>query len=541
VTTIPQHVTEEKKETSDEGLIRQTLAGRRAAFSVLVSRHRTGIAALALRALGGNVDDAQDVTQETFLYAYQRLGDLRDPARFGPWLRSVTLSLCADHRRRKATRPLLPDALRYLPAPDGTGRDLAEGLVVRDALSRLTPAHRLTFTLFHVGGYAHAEIAALLNIPVNTVRSRLQTARRLLRASLHPLFPERKLMTASAPLKSAALVKRDPLPPAYENLIRSTFPDSRILAAERNPETWMPFAWRIRLALPDETERSVDVRAFASILTYYGAPAPDANVQARLFAALQRLGLPVPELLAGPFPDPENAGSLIALTAKPTGGNLLLMTLDSNLPHRIRAATALVIEAIDRLHGLTDALLADPVGQELPRRPLSVDLSELVGRGGPWLADPLFAEAVKRLTPLVQQISDATPLVYTNDLYFPSFLRAESRLTDTFVAPFGWPGDPRATSGQQITEYVLPFGWFGDPILGVAKFWTYDCYPFVHTGFVERYLYEKGITRREFAPRLAVRALWTLQRELPVARPAEGPEYWDSLVGLLKHALDSLD
>lgn len=102
-------------------------------------------------------------------------------------------------------------------------------------------------------------------------------------------------------------------------------------------------------------------------------------------------------------------------------------------------------------------------------------------------------------------------------------------------------GDPRGTADRRVREFVVPFGWFGDPLLGLAKFWTYDCCPFVHSGFVEWYLYEKGVTKRGFAPRLALRALWTLQRELPVPRPTEGPEYWDSLVALLRHALDSLD
>lgn len=538
MTTIP-HATETTND--EETLVRRTREGSRAAFSILVSRHRTAITVLACRALGGHVDDAQDVAQETFLYTFQRLGDLRDPQRFGPWLRTIALNLCADFRRRRATRPLpLPGGPWNPDAIALAERDLAESLALRGALARLSNDHRLTFTLAHVGGYAHDEIAALLNIPVNTVRSRLQTARRLLRAELRDLAPNnntRKTMPATD-----AAAAKNTLPAAYENLIRSIFPDARLLSAEHGPEAWMPFAWRVRLALPDGNERSVDVRAFASLLYFYQGGSPDAPMQMRLFAAVKRLGLPVPELLAGPFPDEEDPGSLVALTATPTGENLLLWALEGNLPHRIRAATNIAIAAVDQLHGLTDGLLADPVGAELPRRPLSLDLSEIVGRGGPWMNDPLFAGAVKRLTPIVEEISQSTPLVYTNDLYFPNFLRVSGVGGADFnaAAPFGWPGDPRGDAGRRITEFVMPFGWLGDPVLGLAKFWTYDCYPFVHTGFVERYLYEKGISRREFAPRLAVRALWTLQREVPVQRPAEGPEYWDSLVGLLQHALDSL-
>ena len=536
MTTI-QHAAAAGKDT-EETLVRRAQGGERAAFAILVSRHRAAVAALARRALGNNADDAQDVAQEAFLYAFQRLGELRDPAHFGPWLRRLTLSLCADFRRRRATRPLLTTHPWHADTIAAAERDLAESLVLRDALGRLSDAHRLTFTLAHVGGYAHDEIAGLLNVPINTVRSRLQTAKRLLRTHLHDLVLDtRKIMPATQKTAGA----KTTLPAAYEELIRATFPDARILSAECEPETWMPFAWRVRLAFADKTERSVDVRSFASILSYYGAPAPDADKQARLFAALKRLGLPVPDLLAGPIPDPENPNSLVALTATPSGEDLLTGASEGNLPHRIRAATNVIIAAIDQLHDLTDGLLADPVGAELPHRPLSLDLSEIVERGGPWMQDALFADAVKRLTPIVAEISESTPLVYTNDLYFPNFLRVTGENTNfDEAAPFGWPGDPRGDAGRRITEFVQPFGWFGDPLLGLAKFWTYDCYPFVHTGLVERYLYEKGISKAEFAPRLAVRALWTLQRELPVARPAEGAEYWDSQIALLTHALDSL-
>jgi RNA polymerase sigma-70 factor (ECF subfamily) len=527
VTTIPGATTQTPETIPDQELVRRSLAGQRAAFSVLVQRHRTAVATLALRALGNNADDAQDVAQDSFVYAYLRLGELREPARFGPWLRTLTLSLCADFRRRKATRALpgqtpLFDATESIAAE----RDLAQSLILREALQALPEAQRLSFSLFHAGGYSHAEIAALLSVPVNTVRSRLQAAKRALRATLTDsicdLSPSEEPMPATTKNseRTSTTAAAALLPPTYLALVRSTFSEARIVSAERSPETWMPFAWR--LASPCRRRRAQRGHPFVRLaLHFYQGSQPDGTKEAALYATVKRLGLPVPDLLAGPIPDVENENGLVALTGTPTGRNLLLWALEGNIPHRIRAATALTIESIDRLHALTDPLQADPVGRDLPRRPLSLDLSEIAERGGPWMADRLFADAVKRLTPLVEKISATTPLVYTNDLYFPNFLRFGGEgEAGSFDAPFGWPGDPRSTSDRHITEYVMPFGWFGDPILGLAKFWTYDCYPFVHTGLVERYLYEKGISRQQFAPRLAVRALWTLQREAPVQRPA---------------------
>ena len=64
------------EDEAEKILVRRAPAGERAAFSVLAGRHRAAVAALARRALN-DADDAQDVAQETFLYAFQRLGDLR--------------------------------------------------------------------------------------------------------------------------------------------------------------------------------------------------------------------------------------------------------------------------------------------------------------------------------------------------------------------------------------------------------------------------------------------------------------------------------
>ena len=55
--------------------------------------------------------------------------------------------------------------------------------------------------------------------------------------------------------------------------------------------------------------------------------------------------------------------------------------------------------------------------------------------------------------------------------------------------------------------------------------WIYDCYPFVHTGFVEQFLWRRNLTRRDFGPRLALNALRIIQREVPAGDPAQGAAY----------------
>ncbi len=175
----------------DGALVQQARGGDRDAFTALVNRYRGMVYAAAFCCLG-NAEDAQDAAQEAFVAAYGRLGQLREPEKFAPWLRRLTLNGCADSLRRRGTRALSLDgdaAYQALVTLDG-----AEGILTRvavqEALGCLPERTRLTVTLCYGGGYSHAEIARFLDIPVNTVRSRLQHAKRRLREEMWDMMQE---------------------------------------------------------------------------------------------------------------------------------------------------------------------------------------------------------------------------------------------------------------------------------------------------------------------------------------------------------------
>ena len=176
----------------DDGtLVRRARGGDRDAFTALVDRYRGMVYAAAFCCLG-NAEDAQDAAQEAFVAAYCRLGQLREPDRFAPWLRRLTLNGCADALRRRGARRLSLDgdaACQALVVPDG-----AEGvmtrLAVQEALGHLPERTRLTVTLCYSSGYTHAEVARFLDIPINTVRSRLQHAKRRLREEMRDMVQE---------------------------------------------------------------------------------------------------------------------------------------------------------------------------------------------------------------------------------------------------------------------------------------------------------------------------------------------------------------
>ncbi|HZT44458.1 MAG TPA: sigma-70 family RNA polymerase sigma factor [Chthonomonadaceae bacterium] len=183
---------------ADDGdLVRKAQAGEECAFAALVERYRDMVYGLTYHYLG-NFDDSRDAAQEAFVHSFLRLRDLRDPDRFAPWLRRTAMNVCADALRRRGARLLslehledMPDGIAFSVGAPTPSTDIVERLAaqmaVREALQRLSARTRLTVTLFYLGGYSHAEIARFLEIPVNTVRSRLQHAKRQLREEMQTM------------------------------------------------------------------------------------------------------------------------------------------------------------------------------------------------------------------------------------------------------------------------------------------------------------------------------------------------------------------
>jgi RNA polymerase sigma factor (sigma-70 family) len=172
--------------TEDGELVRETLASNWASFSELVSRYRDAVYGVAYHHLG-DPEDAQDAAQEAFVHAFLKLQQLREPGKFGPWLRQITSRVCLDLLRRRGDQAVSLDATSpsdSCAAADDTAERVAARMVVREALSRLSAPARLAVTLYYVNGYSHGEIAHFLGEPVNTVRSRLHRAKRRLREEM---------------------------------------------------------------------------------------------------------------------------------------------------------------------------------------------------------------------------------------------------------------------------------------------------------------------------------------------------------------------
>lgn len=171
----------------ERSLIERARRGNVEAFEVLV---RDGMPAVHRRALAilGCDADARDAAQETFVAAWRELPRLRDADRYEAWLARIALNACRMAiRRRGRVREIPVDGLGWAPAaadPRAGPDQVAERDAVRRAFRRLPVEQRGLLVLHHVEGRPLAEIAAILDVPAGTVKSRLHAARAGLDAAL---------------------------------------------------------------------------------------------------------------------------------------------------------------------------------------------------------------------------------------------------------------------------------------------------------------------------------------------------------------------
>lgn len=169
----------------DARLVGRAKDGERDAFAELVDRYRDAACAVAYSYLG-SFDDVQDAVQEAFVRAYVQVGQLREPDKFGPWLRQITANVSKGVLRKPGRSNASLDAFAEQASSSVTGdpQRSAARMVVREALKRLSEKTRLAVTLSYIDGYSHDEVAAFLEVPVNTVRSRLRIAKKQLREEM---------------------------------------------------------------------------------------------------------------------------------------------------------------------------------------------------------------------------------------------------------------------------------------------------------------------------------------------------------------------
>ena len=175
---------------NDTHLIHRSLEGDDNAFSELVEKYQKQVHALVWKKIG-DFHFAEELTQDTFLRAYQQLRTLKKPQLFAGWLYVIASNLCNTWLRNKNIRTQLQEKIDSTQPEDSTyseyvatenKRSSAETqrIVVEKLLSKLKESERTVMTLHYYGDMTCKEIGAFLGVSANTVKSRLHRAQQRL-------------------------------------------------------------------------------------------------------------------------------------------------------------------------------------------------------------------------------------------------------------------------------------------------------------------------------------------------------------------------
>jgi RNA polymerase sigma-70 factor (ECF subfamily) len=172
---------------TDAALVRAVQLGDADAFETLVRRHLRS-AHQAARSLLDDVDDADDIVQDSFIAALQKIDQCRNPARFRPWLIAIVRNRAHDLQRRSRRSSGDPKILEFIASDvPGPGRMAARAQLREDlheAAARLTELQREVLMLHDYEGFQHREVAGQLGISEVSSRFNLHVARKAMRRHL---------------------------------------------------------------------------------------------------------------------------------------------------------------------------------------------------------------------------------------------------------------------------------------------------------------------------------------------------------------------
>jgi RNA polymerase sigma factor (sigma-70 family) len=163
----------------------------RHAFETLVRRHQSAVRGFLLRLCCGDGALADDIAQETFLRAYQRIGSYRSEGGFDSWLFSIAYRSFASEKRR---RHWSAEELKEEPkVADFSAEDAGETAAdIARAMRHLREPERACLSLCYQWGMSHQEMANVLDYPVGTVKTHIARGKEKLRAHLSPYNHQRE-------------------------------------------------------------------------------------------------------------------------------------------------------------------------------------------------------------------------------------------------------------------------------------------------------------------------------------------------------------
>lgn len=174
-------------QTEEYSLIEQCRDGNSDAYTILVERYKEMVYNVACRMIGDR-DAAYDISQESFISAYDDLKRFRSDSKFSTWLYSITINKCRDYlRSRKPNTPL--DAVTEtlpskMPDPEASMYQKQLGQTLQSAIAALPEDYREVIVLKHIEGLDYKEMEAILGVSVNALKVRTYRAREILKKVL---------------------------------------------------------------------------------------------------------------------------------------------------------------------------------------------------------------------------------------------------------------------------------------------------------------------------------------------------------------------
>ncbi|MCC6179233.1 MAG: sigma-70 family RNA polymerase sigma factor [Chloroflexi bacterium] len=177
-------------------LVRRAQAGDRAAVAALVEQHQRYVYSIAMTILR-DPNEAADLTQDAFIRVMRSLGSYRGETKFTTWLYRLVVNLGIDRLRRRGMHVAsLDDAAAIIDVASENPADDAPALIergeqaeaIRRALDRLPDAQRLALTLHYFEDLRYEDIAEVMGLPVNTVKSHIRRGKERLARSLRPVL-----------------------------------------------------------------------------------------------------------------------------------------------------------------------------------------------------------------------------------------------------------------------------------------------------------------------------------------------------------------
>lgn len=184
---------------SDWDVIQQILKGESQCYSEIVSRYKGAIYSLCYR-MTQNKQEAEDLSQETFIKAYQNLKKYNPKYKFSSWILKIATNTTIDHLRKRRPETLLLEE-EIQSKQEGASAEVVffhhqNKKLIEEAIQKLPADYRILVILYHHHGLSYQDIADILKLPMSKVKNRLHRGRNLLKEQLKGIKEEGAQWTA---------------------------------------------------------------------------------------------------------------------------------------------------------------------------------------------------------------------------------------------------------------------------------------------------------------------------------------------------------